>query len=276
MTNKSKVIFQGEKGAYSEMAVLKLFPDAVTIPMRSFHEIFKSIINDDDENEIAVIPIENSIEGSVNENYDLLLQNDINIVGEIFQRINHCLIVNQKYDKKILKVYSHPQALAQCREYINKRELEPIPTYDTAGAVKIIKESKITDAAAIASKRAGELYNMKIIDEEIEDRKNNFTRFFVISKKIKTQSTGNDRTSIIFGLEHNPGSLFRILNEFAKESINLTKIESRPTKETPWEYYFYVDLEGHHTDEKIKKTLENVGNKAKFFKLLGSYKRGEF
>jgi prephenate dehydratase len=117
---------------------------------------------------------------------------------------------------------------------------------------------------------------MKMIDEEIEDRKNNFTRFFVISKKIITKSTGNDRTSIIFGLEHNPGSLFRILNEFAKESINLTKIESRPTKETPWEYYFYVDLEGHHMDKKIKKTLGNVTNKSKFFKLLGSYKKGEF
>ncbi|MDX1371063.1 MAG: prephenate dehydratase [Nitrososphaeraceae archaeon] len=273
MKNKHTVIFQGEKGAYSEMAVLKFFPDAITSPMRSFHEIFESIIND--ENEIAVIPIENSIEGSVNENYDLLLQNDIKIVGEIFQRINHCLIVNQKH-KKIFKVYSHPQALAQCREYINKRGLEPIPTYDTAGAVKIIKENKWTDAAAIASKRAGELYNMKIIDEGIEDRKNNFTRFFVISRKIVTKSTGNDRTSIIFGLEHAPGSLFRILNEFAIESINLTKIESRPTKETPWEYYFYVDLEGHHTDKKIKNTLEKVKNKAKFFKLLGSYKRGEF
>jgi prephenate dehydratase len=182
LTIQRKVIFQGEKGAYSEMAVLKLFPDAVPIPMRSFHEIFRSIIND--ENEIAVVPIENSIEGSVNENYDLLLQNNINIIGEIFQRINHCLIVNKKHDEKISKVYSHPQALAQCREYINKKELDPIPTYDTAGAVKIIKKNKIMDGAAIASKRACELYNMKMIDEEIVERTYYVSRFFGFAKKI--------------------------------------------------------------------------------------------
>ena len=274
MAIKHKVAFQGENGAYSEMAVLTLFPDSITVPMRSFQQVFDSVVRS--ENDLAVVPIENSIEGSVNENYDLLLKNRIQIVGEIFQRIHHCLIVNQRHDEKILRVFSHPQALAQCREYIYQKKLEPIPSYDTAGAVKMIKEGNMTDSAAIASKWAAELYDMKIIDEGIEDRKNNFTRFFVISKKITTKSTGNDRTSIIFGLEHSPGSLFKVLNEFAKESINLTKIESRPTKETPWEYYFYVDLEGHYMDQKIKRTLENIKKKSKFYKLLGSYKKGIF
>lgn len=274
MAIKHKVAFQGENGAYSEMAVLTLFPDSVTVPMRSFQQVFDSVVRS--ENDLAVVPIENSIEGSVNENYDLLLKNRIQIVGEIFQRIHHCLIVNQRHGEKILKVFSHPQALAQCREYIYQKKLEPIASYDTAGAVKMIKEHNMTDSAAIASKRAAEIYEMKIIDEGVEDRKNNFTRFFVISKKITTKPTGNDRTSIIFGLEHSPGSLFKVLNEFAKESINLTKIESRPTKETPWEYYFYVDLEGHYMDQRIKRTLENIKKKSKFYKLLGSYKKGIF
>ena len=255
------------------MAIILKFPESTAIPLKSFHEVFETVIND--LNDLAVVPIENSIEGSVNETYDLLLQEQIYISGEIFQRINHCLIVNKDY-KKIMNVYSHPQALGQCRNYIESKKLEPIPMYDTAGAVKFIKENKMIRSAAIASRRAAEIYEMEILEEGIEDKKNNFTRFFVLSKQPLTKPSGKDRTSIIFSLEHKPGSLYNILKEFSQQNINLTKIESRPTKETPWEYYFYVDFDGHYNDEKVMLTLNRIKIQTKFFKLLGSYPKGIF
>jgi prephenate dehydratase len=170
-------------------------------------------------------------------------------------------------------VLSHPQALAQCRNYIKKRNLDSIPAYDTAGSVRLIKEKNILDAAAIASNIAAEFYDMKILDQNIEDRKNNFTRFLVLSDQ-KTNPTKNDRTSMIFGLNHTPGSLFSVIQEFNNSKINLTKIESRPTKEKPWEYNFYVDLEGHIEEDNVKKTLNKIEKKCTFLKLLGSYRRG--
>ena len=268
-----RIAFQGESGAYSEMAIMLNFPASTAIPLKTFHDVFETVKNH--RNEIAVVPIENSIEGSVSETYDLLLQDKIYVSGEIFQRINHCLIVNKEY-KKIINVYSHPQALGQCRNYIQSKKLEPIPAFDTAGAVKFIKENKMMKSAAIASRRAAELYEMQILEEGIEDKKNNFTRFFVISKQLVDKPSGKDRTSIIFALEHKPGSLYQVLKEFSRKSINLTRIESRPTKETPWEYYFYVDFDGHYNDEKVKMTLNRIKSQTKFFKLLGSYQKGIF
>jgi len=206
-------------------------------------------------------------------------------------------------------VYSHPQALAQCRNYLQKNHLDSIETYDTAGSVKLIKEKKMMNEAAIASKLAADLYDMKILDQGIEDRKNNFTRFLVLSqtdtniraKKTRTrkelssskvtewnekdifnekkdyrQATGQNKTSIIFSVNHVPGALFGILKEFASRKINLTKIESRPTKETPWEYNFYMDFEGHVKDKSVKETLQSIKEKTSFVKILGSYKRAEF
>jgi prephenate dehydratase len=270
---KLRIAFQGERGAFSEMATICKFPESTAIPLKSFHDVFETVIRD--LNDLAVVPIENSIEGSVNETYDLLLQDQIYIEGEIFQRINHCLIANKDHNK-IIDVYSHPQALGQCRNYILAKNLEPIPMYDTAGAVKFIKESNKFGSAAIASKRAAEIYGMKIIEEEIEDKKNNFTRFLVLSKNLLTKSSGNDRTSIIFALEHKPGSLYKILKEFYHQNINLTRIESRPTKHTPWEYYFYVDFDGHYNDEIVISTINRIKIQTKFFKLLGSYQKGIF
>jgi len=270
-----KVAFQGEPGAYSEMATIQYFPNAELFPRKSFQNVFDSL--ESDKVDFAVVPIENSIEGSVNETYDLLLQTNMIVVfGEIYQRIRHCLIVNPKtYQSKITSVYSHPQALAQCRNYLQKKNFDSVPTYDTAGAVKVIKEKGLLNAAAIASRRAAELYNMKILEESIEDKKNNFTRFLVLSK-VKSEPTGHDGTSIIFSVRHVPGALFGILEEFANRGINLTKIESRPTKEVPWEYNFYVDFEGHSSDQTIKELMQTIKKKTSFVKILGSYKRGEF
>ncbi|MDQ3869977.1 MAG: prephenate dehydratase [Thermoproteota archaeon] len=267
------VTFQGECGAYSEMAALQYFPNAKVLPKKTFQDVFDSL--ETGEANYAVVPIENSIEGSVNETYDLLLQRKITVSGEIYQRVRHCLIVNKGITiGQIAVVYSHPQAIAQCRGYLQLKKIESIPTYDTAGAVKMIKEKIIMNAAAIASRRAAEIYDMDVLEEGIEDRKINFTRFLVLSKT-KTKPTGHDRTSIIFSVKHLPGALFSILKEFASREINLTRIESRPTKETPWEYNFYVDFEGHYKDETIKKALQSIKNKSIYFKILGSYKKAE-
>ncbi|MFZ0695949.1 MAG: prephenate dehydratase [Nitrososphaeraceae archaeon] len=269
-----KVAFQGEPGAYSEMAAFHFFPTAALLPAKSFQNVFESL--ESGKVDFAVVPIENSIEGSVNETYDLLLVTNMTVCGEIYQKIRHCLIVNPGADdSKIRSVYSHPQALAQCRAYLQKKNLEPIATYDTAGAVKMIQQTGMVEAAAIASKRAADLYGMRICEESIEDKKNNYTRFLVLSK-IQSKPTGNDGTSIIFSVRHIPGALFSILEEFARRRINLTKIESRPTKEVPWEYNFYVDFEGHSSEKEIKDLIRAIRKKTTFVKLLGSYKRGEF
>ena len=269
----ARVAFQGERGAYGEMATLQYFPKATLIPKKSFQDVFDAAGKVD----YVVVPVENSIEGSVNEIYDLLLQTRMAVIGEVYQRVRHCLIAN-KGSKKIRYVHSHPQALAQCRGYLQRKKLEPVPAYDTAGAVKMIKEGRMLDSAAIASKRAAELYGMEILDEGIEDRKNNYTRFLVLSpKKQKSNSKGSGyKTSMIFSVKHVPGALFGIVGEFAIRRINLTKIESRPTKETPWEYNFYVDFEGHSQDKTVREALRSIKPKTSYVKILGSYKKSEF
>ena len=276
-----KVAFQGERGAYGEMATLQYFPKVKLLPLKSFQDVFDAA--ETGKVEYIVVPLENSIEGSINEIYDLLLQTKMNVVGEIYQRVRHCLIANRG-TKMIRYVHSHPQALAQCRAYLQNKGLKPMPTYDTAGAAKMIKENKMVDSAAIASKRAAELYDMEILDEGIEDRKNNYTRFFVLSpKKKKSRKSDphdiggyNHKTSIIFSVRHVPGALFGILGEFAIRKINLTKIESRPTKETPWEYNFYVDFEGHLQNKAVHEALLSIKSKTSYIKILGSYKKAEF
>lgn len=271
----AKVAFQGERGAYGEMATLQYFPKARLMPKKSFQDVFDAA--ESGGADYVVVPIENSIEGSVNEIYDLLLQTKMDVIGEVYQRVRHCLIANRGA-KKIKRVHSHPQALAQCRGYLQRMKFEAVPAYDTAGAVKMIKESGMLDAAAIASKRAAELYEMEILDEEIEDRKNNYTRFLVLSPKRagEDSKSGHYKTSMIFSVKHVPGALFGIIGEFAIRRINLTKIESRPTKETPWEYNFYVDFEGRAQDKPVQEALRSIKPKTSYVKILGSYKKAEF
>jgi prephenate dehydratase len=271
----ARVAFQGERGAYGEMAALQYFPKATLMPKKSFQDVFDAA--QDGGADYVVVPVENSIEGSVNEIYDLLLQTKMGVIGEVYQRVRHCLIANRGA-KKIKYVHSHPQALAQCRNYLQKKGLEPVPAYDTAGAVKMIKENKMLDSAAIASMRAAELYDMEILDEDIQDRKNNYTRFLVLSPR-KTKDgarAGQYKTSMIFSVKHVPGALFGIIGEFAIRRINLTKIESRPTKETPWEYNFYVDFEGRAQDRVVQEALKSIKPKTSYLKILGSYKKAEF
>jgi prephenate dehydratase len=267
-----KVAFQGEPGAYSQAAAVSFFKESIeTIPYPTFYEAIGSTENG--RSEYTVLPVENSLEGSVGESYDLLLTTKLNVMGEIYHRISHCLISLQDLEK-IDTVYSHPQALGQCRKFIQENHLKPIPTYDTAGSVKILLELNKDNIACIASRKAAEIYNVPIIKEGIEDNPNNYTRFLVLSNK-KKERTSKDKTSIIFAIKHLPGALYNILEKFNANGINLTKIESRPTKSTPWEYNFYVDFEGHQDDNNIRDTLKRIQPDTIFFKILGSYPRAE-
>jgi prephenate dehydratase len=267
-----KVSFQGERGAYSEAAATLFFKEPIeTVPYPTFYEVLESV--EIGRTDYAVLPVENSLEGSVPESYDLLLTTKLNAVGEIYHKIKHCLIGSQPLEK-IDTVYSHPQALGQCRKFIQEHHLKPIPTYDTAGSVKILLELKKDNIACIASRKAAEIYNVPVIREGIEDNPNNYTRFLVLATR-KQERTSKDKTSIIFSVKHVPGALYEILEKFNADKINLTKIESRPTKNTPWEYNFYVDFEGHQRDKNIQNTLDEIKANTIFLKVLGSYPRAE-
>ena len=263
-----RVSFQGERGAYSEAALVSFFEGEIeTIPCFAFADVLKNTEND--VSDYSILPVENSLEGSVGESNDLLLSTKLNVVGEIYHRIHHCLIgTGSLADIDI--VYSHPQALGQCRQFIQENSLETIPTYDTAGSVKIIRGLNENNVACIASKKAGKIFDVPVIQDGIEDNTNNYTRFLVFSKE-KNDKTENSKTSIIFSVKHEAGALYQIINEFYQQKINLTKIESRPNKNTAWEYNFYVDFEGHQDEVEIKDVLQKLRSHSTFLKILGSY-----
>jgi chorismate mutase/prephenate dehydratase len=269
-----EVAFQGEVGAYSEEAALQFFgPSIITKPYETLDDVFKVV--EQDEVQFGIVPVENSLEGSISRVYDLLLDSSLKVCGETELRVSHCLIASPEARLDLIKrVYSHPQALAQCKTFLKHLGCELIPTYDTAGSVKMIKEKAITDGGAIASARAAEIYGMKIIASEIEDTPNNFTRFFILSKEDSPPS-GNDKTSIVFSVKHRPRALYEFLKEFAIRNINLTKIESRPTRQKPWEYNFYLDFEGHREDKAPREVLENLDRTSLFLKILGSYPKAK-
>jgi chorismate mutase/prephenate dehydratase len=269
-----KVAFQGEQGAYSESAVYQFFgADTQAKSCKDFKEVFNSICTQ--ETQFGVVPVENSLEGSITQNYDLFLKYDLKACGEVIVKVEHCLIANPSTAMADIKVvYSHPQALAQCRTFLEEFGRELIPTYDTAGSVKMLKEKGLKNAAAIASERAANIYGMHILAKDIADNPENYTRFFVLSNE-DSPETGKDKTSIIFSAAHKPGSLYYALGEFAKRDINLTKIESRPTKQTPWEYNFYLDFEGHRNEKRCAEALKALQKYTTFIKILGSYPKAK-
>jgi len=272
--NTMQIAFQGERGAFSESAVYNFFGSSVDVkPCRNLSDVFESVENG--KTKFGVVPIENSLEGSVNQTYDLFLEQNLKVCGEIVIRIVHCLIAHPETSLKSIKtVYSHPQALAQCRKFLERLGCRLISTFDTAGSVKMIKEEGLKDAAAVAGERAAEIYGMKVLVKEIEDNPNNYTRFFVLSKHDSSYS-GGDKTSIIFSGKNVPGALYRVLEEFAVRNIDLTKIESRPTKQMPWEYNFYLDFKGHRSEKRCREALRSIRKKTYFVKILGSYKAAE-
>jgi chorismate mutase/prephenate dehydratase len=268
------VAFQGEIGAYSEEAAFQFFGSSIqTRPCESLDDAFKAV--EQGEARYAVIPVENSLEGSISRSYDLMLESNLSACGEIELRVSHCLIASPDARlESIKKVYSHPQALAQCRNFLKQMGFTLIPTYDTAGSVKMIKEQGITDGAAIASARAAEIYGMKVLVAEIEDNPNNFTRFFVLSQH-DSPPTGKDKTSIVFSLRHKPGALYQVLKAFSIRNINLTKLESRPTRQKPWEYNFYLDFDGHRQDKSSREALAEVEQNSLQMKVVGSYPKAK-
>ncbi len=268
------VAYQGERGAYSEGASLQFFGHAISLkPCEYLEDTFRAV--EQGEAQYGVVPIENSLEGSISRVYDLMLDSALQVCGETEYRVSHCLIANPGVKLEAIKrVYSHPQALGQTQAYLRRMKFETIPTYDTAGSVKMIKEKGITDGAAIASARAAEIYGMEILAREIEDTPNNFTRFFVLGQH-DAAPTGNDKTSIVFSVKHKPGALYELLKELAGRNLNLTKIESRPTRQKPWEYNFYLDFEGHREDKVPREALEQVKDFAIFIKVLGSYPKAK-
>ena len=268
------VAFQGEIGAYSEQAAFNFFGPSIKVkPCESLDDVFEAV--EKEEVSFGIVPIENSLEGSISRAYDLLLNSSLRVCGEKELRVVHCLIANPgvRVDS-IKKVYSHPQALGQCRAFLKHLNCELIPTYDTAGSVKMVKEMGVVDGAAIASAKAAEIYDMEIIASEIEDNPNNFTRFFILSQQDSPPS-GNDKTSIVFSVKHKPGALYEFLKELAVRNINLTKLESRPTRQKPWDYNFYLDFEGHREDKASREALDYLEGTSLFVKVLGSYPKAK-
>lgn len=271
----SRIGFQGEHGAFSEEAIIKEFGTrAEPTAYQTLSKVFESVSKH--ETDSAVVPIENSLEGGVAETYDLLLESALKVVGEIKLRIRHCLIAKPNSTlKSVRRVFSHPQALAQCRRNLEKLGLVAQPFYDTAGSVKFVADSSDNSIAAIASMHSAEVYGMKVLKTDMEDLKTNYTRFLILGREALRNVKSKGKTSLIFSTRHRPGSLFEALEPFAKHGVNLTKIESRPTKQTPWEYYFYLDFDGSVQDEAVKRTIRALEKRVDFVKVLGSYPRAK-
>jgi prephenate dehydratase len=265
-----KVAFQGERGAFSEDAAAKLFGgDIGVLPCMRLKEVFELVSQD--KVEFGIVPAENSQAGSINETYDLLLAYPHNIFAEVIIKVSHCLMaLPGERLADITTIYSHPQALAQCAEFLSKLNVEVMSSYDTAGSAKMIKEKRFRNCAAIASKRAADIYGLEILAAEIETNVNNYTKFVAISKQ-RAKPTERSKTSLVFAAAHKAGALYRILGIFATRDINLTKLESRPSKAKPWEYVFYADFEGHLDGEVYQEAVLELQREATFVKILGSY-----
>lgn len=269
MSSKPIIAVLGPKGTFSELAAIKFFQnkDSELIYLDTIDDVFEYVSNT--KNEVyGVVPIENSIEGGVNLTIDCFIDYDVKIFGEIILDIN-LFMLSKGSIEKIKKIYSHPHALAQCRKFLRKfPNLKIIPCESTAKACEIVANDH--SSGAIASKEAAEIYKLKILYENIQDYKSQ-TRFTVICKKEKEENFKNNKTSLIFYLEDKPGALYSVLKEFAERSINLKKIESRPSKRILGEYFFFVEVEGNLKQENLKIPIENIKNKVKFLKILGSY-----
>jgi prephenate dehydratase len=269
----ARVAIQGERGAFSELAARSLFgPKVEILPCRDFDALFRAA--ERGRCRYALAPVENTIAGSVNRVYDLLLDSPLQVVGEAIIRVSHSLIALPGVPlRAVRRVYSHPVALAQCEEFFERHpRLTRTATYDTAGSVRLLREEGARDAAAIASEIAARLYGARILKRGLEDHRANFTRFFLLSRDGRPLRKP-DKTSLLFTAQHVPGALFRCMGVFALRDINLLKIESRPMAGRPWEYVFHVDFEGSPRDERCRNALRHLQEVCDFVRVLGSYPR---
>ncbi|NPV65652.1 MAG: prephenate dehydratase [Anaerolineae bacterium] len=265
-----RVAFQGIHGAYSEQAIRQHFGDDVeTVPCRTFIELFQCI--ESQQADHAILPIENAQAGTVSQSYELLMEHDLRVQGEVILHVRHALLAPLGTRLTDLqRVRSHPQALAQCEQYLRRFGLEAEPWYDTAGSARDLAAAPIPGVGAIASPLAAELYGLEVIEPNIEDVAHNFTRFFILGIEDAERAEKN-KTSLVFATRHRPAALYECLGEFALRGINLTKIESRPRRNRPWEYVFYLDFEGHWKDPVCEAALVALLRRASFVKMLGSY-----
>ena len=268
------IAFQGERGAYGEVAVKQFVKDALPIPSSSFEAVFEAV----QKNEVALgaVPVENSYAGSINETYDLLAVSDLKVIGETNVWVKHCLMALPGQSLKDIKtVYSHPQALAQCASFLKSLGVECIAVYDTAGSAKMILEKNLKGSAAVASETAAVLYGLEILKKEIQSSTMNFTKFYLISRQDEVLgddfSQDNYKTALVLAAPDAPGSLYHCLGALAEKNINLKKLESRPRRDVPWQYLFYIDCEGHIKQEPLKSALKELELRAAWYKVLGSF-----
>jgi len=266
------VAFQGERGAFSEEAAEKLLgPRIRTLPCESFAATFARVAKG--KAKYALLPIENTLAGSIHEVYDLLLENRLHISGEIKLPVAHNLIAFPETTLRNLReVYSHPVALAQCSKFFAAHpRIKKVPFYDTAGSVKMLAERRLRGAAAIASRAAAKAYRARVLRTHLEDHRQNYTRFVLLAKR-RRPTPRADKTSIVFSTRNAPGALFRCLSAFALRDINLTKLESRPWRGRPWEYLFYLDFIGHVEKEQPRAALTHLREMTDFLRVLGCYR----
>ncbi len=266
----TRVAFQGVAGAYSEEAVRQFFGrDADPHPCYAFKDLFIAVEQGDAD--YAMLPIENSTAGSVVHSYELLMEHDLRVRAEIIFRVRHMLVAPAGVKlQELRQVKSHPQALAQCERHLARRDLTPVPVFDTAGGARDLAQTQEAETGAIASALAAELYGLDILEKDIQDIQYNYTRFFVLGLDDPPRSQ-RSKTSLVFTTRHQPGALYDSLGEFAQRHINLTKIESRPRRNRPWQYMFYLDFDGHWQDPECEAAIMGLLRRSSFVKLLGSY-----
>jgi prephenate dehydratase len=269
------VAFQGERGSFSEEAAYKLLGPRIRVqPCETFAATFESVVRG--RTKFCLVPIENTLAGSVYENYDLLLKHDLHIVGEVNLRVVHNLIAFPGTTLQNLRqVYSHPVALAQCGRFFARHpRVQKVPFYDTAGGVKMLAERRPPAAAAIASRIAAEVYHARILQTHLEDHHENFTRFLLLSQSAVASRRAN-KVSIVFSTHNAPGALFKCLSVFALREIDLTKMESRPLRGRPWEYFFYLDFIGNVKEKLCRNALAHLAEVTDFLRVLGCYESGK-
>jgi prephenate dehydratase len=263
------VAYQGEVGAYSEEGALAVFPDAERHALPSIRKVFEAV--EVGRVDAGLVPLDNSQAGSINETYDLFLRHGLHLAGETVVRVDHCLIaLPGSATDDLREVMSHPQAIAQCEEFLSALEATVRAEYNTAGAAKRIAEERLERTAAIASKRAAELYGLEVLAERIQTYPDNYTRFGVLSRSPEPLAEP-DKTSLVFGVGHVAGSLYRCLGAFADRHLNLTKLESRPRPGRPWEYVFYADVDAPAQRPEMVEALAALSEHATFTRVLGSY-----
>ena len=259
----TKVAFQGVAGAYSEEAIRQYFgSDVETISCKISDEIFPIVENGDAD--YGMLPVENAVAGSVTGSYELLMEHDLRVWAEVILRVHHMLLATPGTKLE------HPQALAQCEHFLGRYGLQAEPAFDTAGSARALAENPEPGIAAIAGELASEMYGLEIVARNIEDFHFNYTRFFVLSMDDPPRPQ-RPKTSLVFSARHQPGALYDSLGEFATRGINLTKIESRPRRNKPWQYLFYLDFEGHWQDPECEAAIMALLRRSSFVKLLGSY-----